>query len=196
MYSLKKWILPDLDLREGTEVVNREVASIFSVSEPHILSYDTEENIVYHTPEEIGMAFFSIDKSLIKKWNDAYSLEEELHDATAEAENITVAVREALDEKCIRHFLSLFDYVEELLLSNYQFNNKDLVYYVITNKKNEVLTYLNGKFIFTDNIGLAIMSKTKTEAVEYNEKIEDEVQDLTYVKILRNGKIEEPREII
>ncbi len=107
-----------------TEEVERAVkVSGTSLNEDFILSYDTKEAVVYHSTKEINKAMTRLSSGYIKEFNRLYAINQDIHDCIDGGliDNITQAV---MIEVCpasmhLKYFLSLQDYVEEVMVSNY-----------------------------------------------------------------------------
>lgn len=207
MYKIQKWIMPELDVTEGSDHVNEMVQSLVEVSEPHILSYDTKDDIVYHTEKEILNALNNVNDSIISNYRQKYINSEDTSEARGELETLVNSVKEELNDSSNRYFMSLYDFIENKLISQINskigFKNEDddilisnLEKYVITNKENKMLSYLNDKYIFTTLPQLSYTFDTKEEALEYEENISNEIEELTYIKILKNYIVIDPKEII
>lgn len=193
MYSVKKWLFPTLDVSDGSDRVNKEIGEAFRVKEPHILAYDTEDEIVYHTEEEITNAMSRIYPSFLIEYTQTYiKSEKELHDCQKELENLVNAVKEFLNFESNRFFISLSDFIEDKIIERIEEEIKKRKF-LIVNKNDKMLMFLNHKHYFTQSVELAYLFDTKKEAVEYNKKIKDEVKYNTYIKILHNGLILTPK---
>lgn len=67
--------------------------------------------------------------------------------------------------------------------------SEDKEVYVIGNKSREVLTIKNGKFSFTKNNNFAYTFDSEKEAIEYEDKHSNDIEDLTYIYKMKNNKL-------
>jgi hypothetical protein len=110
----------DMDVESVTKAVLRSGTQL---NDDWVLSYDTKEDIIYHSTKEINKAIERLPKSYASIFNRLYAENEDIHDCIDEGLVDTIT-SEVMREVCPhsqpnKYFLTLQDYVEDVFVNNY-----------------------------------------------------------------------------
>ena len=107
-----------------TNVVEQDLKDMGIVlSNDYVLCYDTAEDVIYHSTQEIDKAISRLAESYQLIFNRYYKKDRDIHDCI-ESEIVDIITQEVMRKVCphsqpSKYFLTLQDYVEESYTNSY-----------------------------------------------------------------------------
>lgn len=107
-----------------TNVVEQDLKDMGIVlNNDYVLCYDTAENVVYHSTQEIDKAITRLPQLMVEEFYKVYAENSDIHDCI-ESDIVDKLTQATMMEVCphsshLKYFLTLQDYVEEALTNSY-----------------------------------------------------------------------------